>query len=95
MYTKSSTSEKTQLLGFLILASSYFSFFFFTSQPLSANKSTFQVPILLVPYCKHICKHNVFCNLRMHIFAVGTNLIKSFNLATEQLVHNYNIFAVE
>lgn len=54
----------------------------------------FQIPILLVPYCKHICKHNVFCNLRMHVFAVGTNLTKLFNLATEQLVCNYNILAV-
>lgn len=95
MYTKSSTSEKDTAIrlphiGFLI-----FQLFSFTSQTLSANKSMFRVPILLVPYCKHICKHNVFCNLRMHIFAVGTNLMKSFNLTTEQLVYNSNIFAVE
>lgn len=53
-----------------------------------------QIPILFVPYY-NICKHNVFCNLSMHILAVGTNLTKSLNLATEQLVCNYNIFAVE
>lgn len=54
-----------------------------------------QTPILFVPYYKNICKHNVFCNLRMCILAVGINLTESFTVATEQLVCNDNILAKE
>lgn len=62
------------------------------SQPLTANKTLLQIPIVFVPCYKKMCKHNVFCSLGMQ---TGTNLPKSFNLATEQLGCNYNILAMK
>jgi len=64
-------------------------------QPLIANKSMVQIPILFVLCHKNIYMHRMFCSFRMHILTVGTNLTKLLNLPTEKLVCSYNILAVE
>lgn len=73
------------------LASPCFSFFFMF-QPLTANKSMLQIPIVFVPRYKNMCKQNALCNLGMQ---TGTKLPKSFNLTTEQLGCNYNILTIK